>query len=1854
MTEKQEEIKRLDIKIKEISQLNNTYINEVEMLKSQLLLKDQQLNEQSSKCCSLLNELALLKNHVTEVKTIPYTIQHLAVNGYFTLEKNEIKELDTLLEHIFHTVDNLYVENKSLKDENNNLKLITNNYTHQMNNIEKENDLLRSQLNLIEANIKFIIKDFSASSEIDVDSSDTNTLIDFAVQHFEKTTNEVNRLLIENTNLKDQLSSTNQNFYEIKSFVFDHLDDMLEMISSVQVGLNINEDVEKFKKQLSETLDENIFLKSSIQAFNKITFECVKIVEQIKTNQSNIIYLQEELTVSNAIKNEFHIKINELDELNNNLKTLIKNQTKVEEEIREELIIKSTELKNTLIKLDEMQMVIKENEVKSDSNIVVINQLNSEIQTVKLDLEDKSNLVVELEKTNLELLTKCEELEKYNQSNVEILEKREEIENQLRNELEVNRSEINKLNSQLESIKSELDKKNSDLENINKLDNINNSELMKQLEDTKISKNEIHEKLLIKTKELENTLSQVNILQSSLKEIQLKADGNAITVEKLSSDLRIVKSELEEKSIIIKDFEKDKLESTKCSNFEEINELNNVIIKLKSELEEKTNKEEVLKKELKIVSKELDDATTKIIEVKLAIDTLDYNYKTNIHIIEQLTKELLHNKSMLDEKINLIVELENSNLELLGKCKNSEIADELNKIIVELEMKIDEKTKIENEIRDELQVKTVELENAVIDKNKVQILIENVEEELKLSITAIEQFKSELATKSDLITELENKNSELLLKYNEIDLVNKKNDEIYYISIQDELKNVIQEKALIQSDFNLINQKYLEVSKQHQETKLHLEDALQFQILNYQKLFTEFVNISTDIESLLMHQMHTESILREDILNKSTELELLQKQLHETSLHQEYEKLEEEYMLRSREYNEAQEKIVTLESMLLSKEETEQILKNNYKSKCIALDEYKKNVEFLFSRNDSFQVRVNDFEENVLVDLNEEFDSMKSELALKTENIKTLMLEKTNLECNLNGLQDKLNNVTKELELSEERSEDLASIINVLVIEIKDADSIKENLEFRLNEAEHELIKFGDLVEILEYELCYVQKELGNEYIKTKCVEKDLSNLTSKFNDVMNKKDEEGCDVRNQLIDPLVDYVHDIKLKLTELNSAMISGNQSEKQLRTKIMSAEDDIVLFDDTWRTNYSSQPNSPNVGIGLEIDNLRKILEDKIELINTLQKDKVDTEKNINQLHNHMKKLSDENNRLINDMALMENNLKDKTSLVVNLTNELSKIKIEYSELEEHNQATKEQIHYSFDIDTELRNGKKNLVNEINLLEPGKISGVLTHHNLTSLLDTFVSLIMTKEQQIVTDLVNDHNKHKQQYEDQIKQFQEDIKKAKEWQEQVECDNEKLCLELENLKSEKHNFPSKVNEIKELKEKVLEAENQSFNYLSELQELKTQYSKISEQNYQALSNELEALKTSSEQTIQNLKKKIDDLTNKYNESIIVCNDQKNCLSTLEGQIEKVQSECICLKTIIEEKDEAIKNLLDQVQLKTKEYETLIKKNSIQRENINETHEKKIDELQFELNNKTQEIYHKEKLLKEVTKNYNQLIEENASNLLKVNHSIQENDSILHAKVLELEHDIQTATELNKTKIENLEAELKLKCTQLEETETKYLNVVNELEIYKLKINTFEKQIEDCYQTLKLKDNDIENCQKKLKMIDDNCININDVIDQLRKIMNCSGTLSTLYENIGSIIENCESLKVENEELKLINTNLDSECESMLSELKCKDDKIVEFLTLEDELRHNNELLTEERDFLKNKCEQFKNVNDDVKKLNDEICAYEQNIYQLRKEKGHIIVQHEKELKQLKTELKEVHTKNLELLNEYNKLSGK
>ncbi|XP_025194387.1 putative leucine-rich repeat-containing protein DDB_G0290503 [Melanaphis sacchari] len=830
-------------------------------------------------------------------------------------------------------------------------------------------------------------------------------------------------------------------------------------------------------------------------------------------------------------------------------------------------------------------------------------------------------------------------------------------------------------------------------------------------------------------------------------------------------------------------------------------------------------------------------------------------------------------------------------------------------------------------------------------------------------------------------------------------------------------------------------------------------------------------------------------------------------------------------MLKSCECDEVKDKILHLESILSRNKEYEKVLSNN-----------------------SFNIRVNDFEDNALLNLNEDTVLMKSELAKKTNYEEMLLEEKANLECNLNVLQEKFINITKKMELSEKKCEDLTLVINVLSIEIKDADLGKQNLKYCLNEAEHELLKSGDLCDNLKLELYSVHRELENACIKTKCIEKELQNLEFKLNDKINEKYLNGCDVRNQLIDPLVDYVHDIKLKLTELNSAMISGNHCEKQFRTKVVSV-DDILSHDETWKISCNSLPEAPNGDIGLEMNNLHKILKEKNILINTLQTVNKEMDEKNYELHCQIKKQSDENDKYVNDIQFLKNDLKEKILLASDLNNELNQLKIEHSKLEEHNQEFKKEIDNSYDIDSELRNGKRDIINEINLLEPGKITGVLTDHNLSNLLDIFVGLIMIKEHQIVTDLVNDHNKIKQLYEDKIKQMEEDIKKGKEWQEQVESDNEKLNLELENLKFQKNNFSGRELKIKELTEKVLEAENLSFNYLSELEEIKTQLNKTSEQNYQSLLNEFEEFKTSSEQSIQDLKNKLDNRTKQFNKSLILSEVQKSSCSSLEDQIEKIQSECACLKSVIEKKDEDIKHLLVGFKLKTNEYEIMIKNYSLEKEETKNLYEKKINDLQFDLSDMKHKMYCTEKLLKEMNKN-------------------------------------------------------------------------NEKDQIKFKIN------------------------------DGGLIEVNSVIEKLSTILKCNGTLQIIYENICSLMTKCEYLEEEIKELKHANVNLDNECDSMLEEVNNKDNKITELLTQVDVLKKNIELLTEERDFLKNKCKQFKNVNNDVQKLNDEICSYEQNIYELRKDKGQLIVQHDKELKQLKNELQEVQTKNLELFNEYSTLS--
>ncbi|KAL4112921.1 hypothetical protein QTP88_016636 [Uroleucon formosanum] len=825
MTEKQEEIKRLQMKIKEIYQLNNTYNNEINTLKLQLLNKDQQLNIELSERYSLLKELSLLQSYAAAVKSIPCAIEFLADEGYLSLKKCDILGLVQLLEHVHNIVEKLEQKNKYLIDENHNLKLITNDFNIQINYTKKENDGLRLKLNSIEEKIIFTIKEFSGSSEINIDNTNMESLIEFALKHFEENTNEVDILSNNNLILKEKLSISNIQLCEIISYVFNNLDFILQSISTMEERSST--EMEKLKKELSETKEENIFLKSSIQLFNILTFECVDIIEKVKINQSNAIFVQEELK-----------------EFNTNLNMLIENQTKIVKQIKDEL---------------------------DDTKF-------------KLSLKNK--------------------------------------------ELDERRIGIN-------------------------LDN----------------KSEIHNELITKTKELEIAVSQVYVLQLTIEEMKIKTNSNAIIIERLNNTLDGIEFELKEKSKLVDEFKNNKSFAATCNNLETINDLNEIITKLKSELENKLINENILRNESQFVTVELDDAIVKVNEVK-SVDTLNIKDESNIYIAQQLNYELKCIESILNEKIELIRKLENTNLELLTKCTNS---DQFNKIITEFEIKLKNKIYIENELRDELKDKTIELEYATLQGNEIQTVVESMENEIKSNVVLIDEFKSELATKSDLLTKLENVNSELVLKcnkFNEIMLNNTKDNEQNHLNIQNQLQLVSKEKLLIQNYLNLIIQQRLEISK-YDESKIYLQDKVQLRVLNYHNLYTEFVNLSCDIESLLKCQTITVSNLREEILIKSAGIEHLQKQVLGSSLQQNYDRLEKEYMLRSCECDEAQRKILHLESMLLRNEESENILKNDYESKCIALEEYKKKIEFLVYRNDLFQIRVNDFEDNVLVNLNE-------------------------------------------------------------------------------------------------------------------------------------------------------------------------------------------------------------------------------------------------------------------------------------------------------------------------------------------------------------------------------------------------------------------------------------------------------------------------------------------------------------------------------------------------------------------------------------------------------------------------------------------------------------------------------------------------------------------------------------------------------------------------------------------------------------------------------------------------------------------------------------------------------------------
>ncbi|XP_050443321.1 kinesin-related protein 4-like [Adelges cooleyi] len=2025
MTEKYEEIKRLEMKIKDITRQNSIHIKEIETLKSELFEKDNNLKNELSKNYNLVTEVSVLQKLVAEAQTIPYAIKLLAYDDHFVMKKSEINELDQLLEQSHYTLEQLQKENQSLKDENNNFKLLSANHINEKSELNNQIIELKSQLNLIETSVRSTISQFCNESDLNNLRStiDFVDLLKFAALHFDNKNEKLAKLSDENLKLKEELGVSHDKIPVIVSFILENIDSVLLFIASIE------EKSSKENRHILNIEEENVFLKSSFKSFEKLTSECANIIEQLRENQLINQFVRDEFFECKFIKNELQLQVNQSSQLITELESSLKNQTDVENKIREELNMKLLELENAYTEIDAI----------NTTHGNAIEELKGCVETTKQELVEKSNTIVLYENSKSELLLKCKELEQIIQLNGDDkfkLAEKEEIEKQLRTELsskyielEDAHSKINdmqdcikelktkielnlvtheQLNNELQSLISEVSNKSelsvnmnstklelntfSDESNFtNKLNNVsaNSNKLKNNTDKTENSLTQVNDsttmiediieeiKLNISSSFTENQNSQLQIEQinhdgcseeikqlttvinglktelethtlnenkakymlhemamdfdySNSKIIEIKSiidnlnnehGCKKLTVEQLSTDLEYLKTELTEKNKLILELENTNLELLqKCSEFDKYEQLDKIVEELKFEVETKTEIESDLRTELSAKSNELDTIRSKTDDVQNLMNEMKIAAESSVVIVEQLNEELIIARKDLAEKTSLINELENWKSE---KENCSEEYDLLHKTIIDLQVKLEDIKTTKQELQQQLLAKTTSLDDALVKENEVQTLVESMENEIQTNITTIQHLKQQLesllAEKSDILATLEDTKLSLLAKSNEMDnvIIEKlKFEEECYNSknLKNEFEKVTQHNTVLQTEVNEVNKKLIDMSKHCDAIKLQSDNKLQIQIVNYKQLQEEFTALSRDIELILALKTKTELQLREEVQFKSGELADAQKQLMELSIQHEYDILEEEYMIKSREFAETQNKLLSLETLLSQKEESEKILQDKYKAKCNELNEYKRSIEFLCSRNDSFLTRVEDFEDNVLVALNDEFDSMKLELEKKSEIECTLMNEKSELALNLSKIQDELQRVTTDFNIAQDQ-------IIVLKAQLVEVTAARESLVDQLNVLGEELIKSKTTNESINNELYVVNKELENNNSKISCLENDLETLKLKFDEKINKNDiKDDSEARNQLIDPLVDHVHEIKLKLTELNSAMISGNQSEKQFRTKCMVL-DDILPLEDAWKLSCGNQPGSPVEEIELEIETLRKVLEDKSNLVSSLQETKIELEKNIAEQQDKIKDIMVENKKLAEQFMSAENDLKDKYHQIENLNvllnklnkqytemeqlnlkssdqlqetkvafekniaelqDKLKEITVEndkladqlkstvndlkekcqeieklnnlldqrnkqYDELEKNNQESKNEVDHSLDIELELRNGKKNIVNEINLLEPGKITGVLIHHNLTNLLDTFVGLIMTKEQQIVTDLINDHKKVKQQFEDEIRQLQEDIKKAKEWQEQVESDNEKLGLELEELKSLKQNYPSREVEIKELKERVAEAELQSLNYFNELKELKTQISNTNEQNYQLLSDEFEQFKSNTENSMQDLKKKLEDLTNIYNESLQLYEDQKNHHIVLKTQLTDAQSECSCLKSVIEEKEECIQKLVQEVIVKSKEYEALSEKNTLQREEIIAFNCKKIDELQLELNDKIQKLYNTEKLLKETTKNYNVLHEENKLHLQQLE-NLQFNDGPVSDKLSELEQNLNKLVVENKKKIE-IEMEL---TDKIEKSVDQCSILTKELEINKSKVNELEKQLEVCHQTIKLKNDQLENYLMKTKVKDDDYIELNVVTDKLRKLFKSTNSLSALLDDVGVLVAKCECLEEEVDDLKRQNMNLDNECETMLIELKSKDDKLLEFLTQEDDLRKANEVLTVERDFLRNKCDQYKNINDDVKKLNEEVCNYQQSIYQLRKEKGQVILQHDKEIKQLKAELCEVHAKNLELLNEHKKLT--
>lgn len=610
--------------IAEITEKYNIQESKLKENESQMLLLKNQLKEAELNRGEIINENVILQKDIAILRQKEIDLnedhQNLVKKMQNDIEKyeKEVMQLKTLGESsevkLREKVDQLIEAQNELNNKleeaqkhEEALQKIVDDMTLQLNNqkLNFDKEIFQNQSNLSIAN-----------DEINVHKSENNRLKELVLEK----DNNVKELMLKIGMLEIDLKSNTEVLLEKERQIASVNDELLK----------VNENKKNIEDKLSDTFKEMTELK---QKYETILSNSSMEGSLVKEQQQQLEILQKDISL---LKQEKLLIESVCTDVNNELKQLKTDHNNTLKELEDSIKVNS-EIKKSL---EEKENQIKSQKDKSETGSNRLKQIEQELNQKVQELSNKDNIILEKEQqlnklkevyqsTNHETELRLKSLQ---DENIELNAK---YENEIKSlnktisdfqiqtaQQQQNDDDLTQSKNKISELQRLLEKSENDIKlltSINEGQKNNYDDLMKQLQsqydelkkESKMSKNELNQKLSEYEKELIETKNKLNTEMTNQEQLLKKLETSQATIVDLTNQLELLS--LQQNTNAEKDDKLEKitleLQALRKSNSEVIakndatnNKLNSEIQNKMKELKDKELVIMKLQEELKVIT----------------------------------------------------------------------------------------------------------------------------------------------------------------------------------------------------------------------------------------------------------------------------------------------------------------------------------------------------------------------------------------------------------------------------------------------------------------------------------------------------------------------------------------------------------------------------------------------------------------------------------------------------------------------------------------------------------------------------------------------------------------------------------------------------------------------------------------------------------------------------------------------------------------------------------------------------------------------------------------------------------------------------------------------------------------------------------------------------------------------------------------------------------------------------------------------------------------------------------------------------------------------------------------------------